>query len=208
MVMQRGRFTPTPTRQFQPTGIGNNQQIHDMKWATRTIAAGVIPSTTNFFGAAPSADMTVDRYEQPNTLVSSAKTYTIYGLFLQVYAGAAAVLTDLEKVINFTALRIVTAQKEYGCFCASLLPAGGGLAIQSGQVAVTPAATPGALSPIGALNGMPAKNIGFTFANPLIIQANQSFYAELLGPTVTTQTLTGAAIVRVVLDGVEDRTAS
>lgn len=206
--MRGVNFSPTPTRQFQPTGIGNNQRIHDMKWASRTIAAGVIPSTTNFFGAAPSADMTVDRYEQPNTLVSSAKTYTIYGIFCQVLLGAAGILTDLEKVINFTALRIVTAQKEYGCFATSLLPAGGGLAIQSGQVAVTPAASPGALSAIGALNGMPAKNIGFTFANPLIIQANQSFYAELLGPTVTTQTLTGAVQVRVILDGVEDRTAS
>jgi hypothetical protein len=55
---------------------------------------------------------------------------------------------------------------------------------------------------------MPARNVGFNFANPLIIQANQSFYCELLGPTVTTQTLTGAVQVRVVLDGVEQRTSS
>ena len=199
---------PTATRQFQPTGIGNNQEIHDMKWATRTIALGVVPSTTNFFGAAPSSDLTVDRYEQPNTLVSSAKIYTIFGLFLQIYAGVGAILTDLEKIISFTALRIVTAQKEYGVFPISLLPAGGGLAIQSGQIALTPAVAPGALSVVGALNGMPARNAAFTFANPLIIQANQSFYAELLGPTVTPQTLTGAVIVRVVLDGVERRTAS
>jgi len=208
MVMARGRFSPTPTRQFQPTGIGNNQQIHDMKWATRTLAAGVIPASTNFFGAAPSSDYTVDRYEQPNTLVSSAKTFTIYGMFVQIILGAAGVLTDFEKIINFCAVRLVTAQKEYGVFPVSLLPAGGGLAIQSGQIAVTPAATPGALSPIGALNGMPARNAGFNFANPLIIQANQSFYAELLGPTGTTQTLGGAMQVRIVLDGVEDRTAS
>ena len=201
-------YNPTPTRMFQPTGIGQNQRIHDMKWATRTIAAGVIPTTTNFFGSAPSSDPTVDRYEQGNTLVSSAKIYTIYGLFVQIYAGAAAVLTDFEKLISFCCCRIVTAQKEYGVFPISLLPAGGGLLVQSGQVAVTPAATPGALSIIAALNGQPGRNAAFTFANPLEIQANQPYYMELVGPTATTQTLTGALQVRFVLDGVEQRTAS
>lgn len=197
-----------PTRAFQNVGVGLNQQIHDMKWATRTIAAGVIPATTNFFGAAPSSDLTVDRYEQGNTLISSGKVFTIFGMFVQLFAGAANVLTDFEKVINFTAVRIVTAQKEYGVYPTLNLPAGGGLAIQSGQIAVTPAASPGALSNIGVINGMPARNVGFTFAEPLIIQANQSFYMELLGPTTTAQTLTGAVITRIVLDGVEQRTAS
>ena len=201
-------YSPTPTRQYQNVGIGTNQQIHDMKWATRSIASGVIPTTTNFFGAAPSADLTVDRYEQPNTLVSSAKIYTIYGLFVQLYAGASATLLDLEKVCSWTCLRLVTAQKEYGVFPLSLLPAGGGLYVQGGNISVTPAAAPGGQSVTAALNGQPGRNAAFTFANPLIIQANQSFYAELLGPTVTTQTLTGAVSVRVILDGVEQRTAS
>lgn len=201
-------FSPTPTRMFQPTGIGQNQKIHDMKWATRTIAPGVIPTTTNFFGASPSSDPTVDRYEQGNTLVSSAKIFTIYGLFAQLLPGAAAVLGDFEKIINFCAVRLVTAQKEYGVFPLSLLPAGGGLVIQSGQVAITPAAVPGAQSIVGALNGQPGRNAAFTFANPLEIQANQPFYMELIGPTATTQTLTGAMQVRFVLDGVEQRTAS
>lgn len=201
-------FSPTPTRMYQPTGIGQNQKIHDMKWATRTIAAGVIPTTTNFFGASPSSDPTVDRYEQGNTLVSSAKIFTIYGLFAQLLPGAAAVLADFEKIINFCAVRIVTAQKEYGVFPLSLLPAGGGLVIQSGQVAITPAAVPGAQSIVGALNGQPGRNAAFTFANPLEIQANQPYYMELIGPTATAQTLTGAIQVRFVLDGVEQRTAS
>ncbi len=202
------RFTPTPTRMFQPTGFGQNQDLHDMKWATRALAAGAIPATTNFFGAAPSSDLTVDRYEQPNTLVSSAKTYTIYGLFVQLFIGAAGTLSDLEKVINYTALQIITAQKEYGVFPVSLLPAGGGLLVQSGQIAVTPAATPGAQSPVGALNGTPDRRACFKFANPLIIQANQGFACNLIGPTATAQTLTGIVNVRVVLDGVEQRTAS
>lgn len=198
----------TPTRAYSPGGVGLNQAIHDMKWATRALAAAAIPATTNFFGAAPSADLTVDRYEQGNTLVSSAKIYTIFGMFVQLTAGAGAVLTDFEKILNFTAVRIVTAQKEYGVYPTLNLPAGGGLAIQSGQVAVTPAASPGALSTVGAINGMPARNVGFNFAQPLIIQANQSFYMELLGPTVTPQTLTGIVNIRIVLDGVEQRTAS
>lgn len=201
-------FSPTPTRAFQPTGVGQFQAIHDMKWATRSLAAGAIPATTNFFGAAPSSDLTVDRYEQPNTLVSSAKIYTIYGLFAQIWAGAAAVFGDFEKVINYCAVRIVTAQKEYGVFPLNLLPAGGGLFVQGGNISVTPAASPGGQSPAGILNGQPGRNACFTFANPLEIQANQSFYMELLGPTATAQTLTGAMNVRLVLDGVEKRAAS
>lgn len=201
-------YSPTATRQFQNVGIGNNQKIHDMKWATRSLAAGVIPTTLNFFGAAPSSDLTVDRYEQGNTLVSSAKTYTIYGLFLQVFAGAAAVLGDFEKLIQFTAIRLVTAQKEYGIFPTSLIPAGGGLYVQGGNISVTPAAAPGGLSVAGLQNGHPGRNAAFTLANPLIIQANQSFYAELLGPTTTPQTLTGALIIRLVLDGIEQRAAA
>jgi hypothetical protein len=201
-------FSPTPTRQFQNVGMGNNQNIHDMKWATRTLVAGAIPTTTNFFGAAPSSDLTVDRYEQGNTLVSSGKLYTIYGIFLQVYAGAAAVFADFEKLLSYTCIRLVTAQKEYGVFPVSLVPAGGGIYAQGGNISVTPAAAPGGLSVSGLLNGQPGRNAAFTLANPLIIQANQSFYAELLGPTATAQTLTGALNVRIVLDGVEQRAAS
>jgi hypothetical protein len=193
---------------FQPMGIGQNQNIHDMKWATRALAAGVIPTSTNFFTAAPSSDPTADRYEQGNTLVSSGKTYTIFGMFLQVFAGAAAVLGDFEKLINFTCIRLVTAQKEYGVFPVSLIPAGGGLFVQGGNVSVTPAAAPGGLSVSGLINGQPGRNASFTLANPLIIQANQSFFAELVGPTATPQTLTGALNIRLVLDGVEQRTAS
>ena len=201
-------YSPTATRQYQNVGTGNSQNIHDMKWATRSLAAGAIPATTNFFGAAPSSDLTVDRYEQGNTLVSSAKIYTIYGVFVQVYAGAAAIFSDFEKLISYCALRIVTAQKEYGIFPVSLLPAGGGIFAQGGNISVTPAAAPGGLSVSALLNGQPGRNACFTLANPLIIQANQSFYAELLGPTATAQTLTGALNVRVVLDGVEQRVAS
>lgn len=200
--------TPTPTRMYAPQGIGMNQEIHDIKYATRTIAAGVIPTTTNFFGAAPSADMTVDRYEQGNTIVSSGKQFTIYGIAAQVFAGAAAILTDLEKLINFTCIRIVTAQKEFGVYPTLMLPAMGGLSLQSGQVAVTPAAAPGGLSVVGAVNGMPDRRAGFNLAFPLVIGANQGFYCELIGPVTTTQTLTGAVIVRLVLDGVEQRVAS
>ena len=54
--------TFTPTRQFIPGGVGNSQQIHDTKYATRSLAAVAIPGATNFFGAAPSSDFTVDRY--------------------------------------------------------------------------------------------------------------------------------------------------
>lgn len=197
----------TPTRIFQPQGVGLDQGIHDFKYATRTIAAGVIPASTNFFGAAPSADQTVDRYDQGNTLVSSGKQFTIYSLGLVVLAGAAAVLTDFEKVINFCMIRIVTASKEFGVFPVLDLPAGGGLSAQSGQISVTPAASPGAYSINALTNGHPLRK-KFALKYPLVIQANQSFYCELVGPTVTTQTLTGAIICRLELEGVEVRPAA
>jgi hypothetical protein len=200
------------TRAFSPQGISASQAIHDMKWATRSIAAGVVPAATNFFGAAPNSDVTSDRYEQGNTLVSSGKNFYIYGILTQVFPGAAAVLTDLEKIVSTCHFRIVTAQKEYGCFPILTLPAGGGLAIQSGQVAVTPAVSPGALSVVAAVNGMPTREAAFTLARPLQIQANQAFYMELIGPTAGAvwgaQTLTGAVTIRVILDGVEERAAA
>lgn len=200
------------TRAFQPTGIGYNQFIHDAKYATRSIPAGVIPSTVNFFTAAPSADPTSDRYEQGNTLVSSGKKFNIFSILVQVLPGAACVLGDLEKVINYCSVRLVTAQKEYGVFPLFMLPAGGGISIHSGQVAVTPAAAPGAQSVVGATNGVPSRDSCFSLAVPLEIQANQSFYMELLGPVAAgvfgAATLTGAVQVRLVLDGVEERVAA
>ena len=198
----------TPTRQFNATGVGTFQQIHDTKYATRSLAAGAIPTSTNFFGAAPSADITVDRYEQGNTLVSSAKIFTVVGILVLLQAGAGAVLSDFEKIINYCCLHIITAQKEFGMWPLHMCPAGGGLAVQSGQVAVTPAASPGALSTVGATNGMPARTSGFTLAEPLDVQANQPFYMELLGPVTAVQTLTGIVNVKIILDGLEKRTAS
>ena len=198
----------TPTRQYQNVGAGTFQQIHDTKYATRSIAAGTIPAVTNFFGAAPSSDFTVDRYEQGNTLVSSAKVFTIVGILAHITFGAGGILTDMEKIIQYCCIRLITAQKEFGCIPLHMSPAGGGIAIQAGQVAVTPAATPGALSPVGAVNGMPARSSGFTLAEPLDIQANQPFYMELLGPTAVPQTLTGIMSIKIILDGLEKRTAS
>jgi len=200
------------TRQYQATGVINAQAIHDTKYATRSIPAGVIPSTVNFFGAAPSADPTSDRYEQGNTLVSSGKIFTIFSIAAQVAAGAGAVMADFESIINTCSLRIVTSQKEYGVFPLLMMPAGGGAAYQSGQVAVTPAAVPGNLSVIGVLNGMPTQSATFALARALEIQANQSFYMELLGPVAAgvwgAQTLTGAIRVRLILNGVEERAAA
>jgi hypothetical protein len=201
-------FNPTQTRAFQPTGVGDFQDIHDMKWATRTLVAGVIPAVTNFFSAAPSADATVDRYEQGNALVSSGQQYTIFGLFFQIYAGAAALLSDLEKVVNWCNLRLWTSSKEFGQYPISMVPAGGGLYVQGGNIAVTPTGAPGGQSVTAALNGMPGRNASLTLANPLIIQANQNIYAELIGPVTTPQTLTGAVICRVIFDGVLSRVKS
>lgn len=205
-------YPTTPTRAFDPTGVGTFQAIHDTKFATRSIAAGVMPLTTNFFSAPASADPTVDRYEQGNTLVSSAKTFTIFGIGVQLMIGAAGVLTDLDQVSKYCALRIVTAQKEYGVIPLYMLPQGGGLAIQSNQVSVTPVAAPGAFSTVGVTHGMPARQSMFNLAFPLEIQANQMFYCEVLAPSglgiLAALTNAGAVQIRVVLDGVEKRTAA
>lgn len=204
---------PVATQQAQATGVYQGQSIHDIKFATRTIAAGVIPAITNFFSGAPAADPVADRYEQGNTLVTSMKAFTVYAVGFQLIAGAAGTTgVDMQAIIERCCLRLITNQKEFGVFPVHLLGAGGGVSMQSGQVAVTAAALPGAFSPTGITNGLPLNSNLWPLANPLEISANQPFYAELLAPTAAgllgAITLTGAVICRLILSGVEDRAAS
>ena len=201
------------TRQFNPQGIGNLQTIHDIRWATRAFAAGVIGGVTNFFSAAPNADVNVDRYEQGNSLVGSAADFEIHQIGVQLQGGAAATFADFELVINGCSVRIITASKEYGVFPVYMLAAGGGIGANSGQVAVTAAAAPGGAGGTpGLTNGNPDRRAMFKLCAPLTIQANQSFYAELLAPTgggiVPAITLTGALRIRIVLDGKLTRAAA
>lgn len=201
--------TPTPTRLYQPANVGVQVLHHDCRWATRVIPSGAL-GIQNFFGAAPSQDRTADYYEQPATLVTSGKAFTIYGIALKLLAGASGTLQDIEKVINSMTLRLISDQREWLNMPVHMIPAGGGLVIQSGQVAVTPGATPGAMSPVGAINGNPERKV-MCLRTPLEIGANQQFYAELLAPTAGsafgTQTLTGAVIAQLVLEGIETRAA-
>lgn len=198
----------TPTRQFQPAGVGVLQSIHDFKYATRTLAAAVIPGITNFFGAAPSSDPTLDRYDQGNTLVASGKQFTIFQMAVHVFKNTAdANLADLQKVIDNCFLQIITAAKEFGVYPVASLPYGGGLCVQGGNIAVTPAAAPGGITSLGALNGHPLRK-RLALKYPLVIQSNQPFSINLLGPTGTPLTLTSATIVRIELEGVEERAAS
>lgn len=198
----------TPTRAFQPSGVGLMQVIHDIKWATRSLAAAAIPAQTNFFGAAPSADITLDRYDQSNTLVSSGKKFTIYQMAVHIWKNTFDVnLVDIQRIIDNCFIRIVTASKEFGVYPILDLPAGGGLCVQSGQVAATPVAAPGAFSTAGALNGHPLRK-RFALKNPLEIQSNQAFYCELIGPTATPLTLSSVTLVRLELEGVEERPAA
>ena len=201
------------TRVFSPSGVGLQQKIHYMRWATRAFAAGVVPVVTNFFSAAPNADFNVDLYEQGNALVGSGSNFTISQIGVQVVGGAAATFADFESVINGCSLRIITASKEYGIFPFFMMPQGGGIGAASGQVSVTAAAAPGGAGGTpGLLNGVADRRAMFALAYPLTIQANQGFYCEMLAPTgggvVPQITLTGALRIRVVLDGELDRSAS
>lgn len=202
----------TPTRVFQPSGVGLDQAIHDTKYATIALAAGPIPATTRFFSAAPSADPCADRYEQGNTIVTSGKQFTIAGIGVQLTIGAGGTLADLERTINYCAVRITTSQKEFGVFPLYMLPQGGGIQMFGGQLALTPVAPPGATVTTGATNGVPTRAAMFNLACPLIIQGNASFFMELLGPNgagaFATQTNTGIVVVKIVLDGVESRVAA
>lgn len=198
----------TPTRAYSPSGVGLLQQIHDFKFATRSLAAAALPAVTNFFGAAPSADPTLDRYDQGGTLVSSGKKFTIYQMALHIWKNTAdANLADFQRIIDNCFIRLVTNSKEFGLYPVLDLPAGGGLAVQSGQIAVTPAAVPGNFSTMGATNGHPLRK-RFALKMPLEIQSNQQFYAELVAPQVTPLTLTSITLVRLELEGVEERAAS
>jgi len=201
------------TRVFAPSGVGLQQQIHYMRWATRAFAAGVIPVITNFFSAAPNADANVDLYEQGNALVGSGSNFTIKQIGVQIIGGAAATFADFESVINSCSLKLITASKEYGIFPFFMLPQGGGISAMSGQVVGTLGANPagGACTP-GLTNGVPDRRAMFALATPLTIQANQGFYCEMMAPSgggvLPAITLTGAIRVRVILDGELDRSAS
>jgi hypothetical protein len=198
----------TPTRQFQPAGVGVLQSIHDVKYATRILAAGTIPGTTNFFGAAPSADLTLDRYDQGNTLVASGKTYTIYQLAVHVFKNTAdANLADIQKIVDNCFIQIQTAAKEFGVYPIGMLPYGGGICVQGGNIAVTPAAAPGGITSMGVTNGHPLRK-RFALKHPLVIQSNQPFFINMLAPTATPLTLASITIVRIELEGVEERAAS
>jgi hypothetical protein len=198
----------TPTRQFQPAGVGVLQSIHDVKYATRILAAGTIPGTTNFFGAAPSADLTLDRYDQGNTLVASGKTYTIYQIATHVFKNTAdANLADIQKIVDNCFVQIQTAAKEFGVYPIAMLPYGGGINVQGGNIAVTPAAAPGGITSLGVTNGHPLRK-RFSLKHPLVIQSNQPFFINLIAPTATPLALTSATIVRIELEGVEERAAS
>lgn len=200
--------TPTPTRAYQSSGVGLLQPIHDFKFATRSLAAAAIPAVTNFFGAAPSADPTLDRYDQSGTLVSSGKKFTIYQMAVHIWKNTVDVnLADFQRIIDNCFIRLVTASKEFGLYPVASLPYGGGLCIQSGQVAVTPVAAPGAFSTMGASNGHPLRK-RFALKMPLEIGSNQQFYAELVAPQVTPLALTSITLVRLELEGVEERPAA
>lgn len=198
----------TPTRVYQPAGVGLLQTIHDFKFATRTLAAAAVPAVTNFFGAAPNADPTLDRYDQSGTLVSSGKKFTIFQMALHIWKNTVDVnLGDFQLLIDNCFIRLVTNSKEFGLYPVVSLPVGGGLCIQSGQVAVTPVAAPGAFSTLGATNGHPLRK-RFALKHPLEVQSNQSFYAELVAPQATPITMTSITRLRLELEGVEERTAS
>ena len=200
--------SPAPTRQYQPAGVGVLQSIHDLKYATRSLAAAAIPAITNFFGAAPSPDLTLDRYDQGNTLVASGKQFTIYQLAVHVWKNTAdANLEDIQKIVDNCFIQIVTAAKEFGVYPVACLPYGGGVNIQGGNVAVTPAAAPGGKTSLGVTNGHPLRK-RFSLKHPLIVQSNQPFSVNLVGPTVTPLTLSSITLVRIELEGVEERAAS
>lgn len=198
----------TPTRQFQPAGVGVLQSIHDVKYATRTLAAAAIPTSTNFFGAAPSPDLTLDRYDQGNTLVASGKKFTIYQIAVHVFKNTAdANIADIQKIVDNCFIQIQTAAKEFSVFPVGMLPYGGGICVQGGNIAVTPAAAPGGITSLGVLNGHPLRK-RFALKHPLEVQSNQPFYINLLGPSVTPLTLVSATFVRIELEGVEERAAA
>lgn len=201
----------TPTRAFQPSGVGLLQQIHDFKFATRALAAAVMPNVTDFFSAPPVADPTQDRYDQGGTLVSSGKSFIIYAMSFEVFKLVDDVnVVDLVQIINKCFIRLTTAAKEFGTYPVKDLPAGGGLFAGSSQISLTPLAAVGSMNSttLGCLNGHPLRR-KFAFKNPLEIQSNQQFKAELLAPAgALAITLLSATTCRLELEGLESRPAS
>ena len=176
------------------------QRIHDVKYNTKSLAAGALPSVLDFFSAAPSSDPSQDSYEAAGNLVVGQKVFQVMALSCVLIAGAGATLQDLETVLNNCVVEFTTSNKMIGRIPLNRIPAAGGLCALSGQVSLTAGAP--ATTPIGATNGMPW-NKALMMVIPLDIPGNQQFQARLYGNTA--KTLTGIVGIRLQLEGVEIR---
>lgn len=196
------------TRSYQPTGLGETQGIHDMRWATKSLAAAALPVSTEFFTGAPSTDPTVDRFYQYG-LCDSGNDFTIVGIAVQLIGQNTGALADMAQIIEYCSVRFTTNQREQMTLPVLMLPQGGGLSIMSGQVAITAANSPGGTGILGATNGVPDRRAMFRLASPLTIQSGQGFKAELLAPsagsTFGTKTLGQIVLCRIILDGILKR---
>jgi hypothetical protein len=192
------------TRQATEILPAERSKIHDLRWATKVMAAAAIPIVTEFFTGAPSSDPCVDRFSA-GTLTDSGCKFVIVQLGVQLIPSAGTSIPDMEKIVNFCALRISTNQREFMTIPVYMLAAGGGLDIAQGNISITAAAAPGLLGSAGVTNGVKDRRAMFRLSQSMDIQAQQSFKCELLGPAAGssfgTQTLATAVTVRVVLDG-------
>jgi hypothetical protein len=199
-----------PSRLMQDANVGVRAEVHDLRWATKALAAAALPLTTDFFTGAPSTDPCSDRFSA-GSLADSGCSFTIVGLGVHLWSQVAAALADIDKIINECSIRMTTNQREIMTIPVFMLPAGGGLSAPGGQVAVTAAASPGGTSPYGVTNGVPDRRAMFRLAQPQTIQPMQQFKCELVAPSgggaYAAITLGTIVNCRIVLDGVLRRVA-
>lgn len=179
--------------------VEGKQALSETKYDTLTLAAAVLPNTTQFF-AAQSADLAAKNFDGNGVLVSTGKLFLIQTISFKITAISAAVTAqNIADVINNCALRIQIDSKINGTFPLHQLTGAGGVFVPS-QVAVTAAAAPaGAVANFGIENGMP-QNQPFR-VKPMLIEGQKSFAAFLVAPTGTAITLAGTLGVKLCLGG-------
>lgn len=183
-------------------GVPAYQRVHDVKYNTKSLAAGALPAVLDFFSGAPNSNAAIDSYEAASNLVVGNKVFQAMALSAVITAGAGSTLADLEAVINSGVVEFTTANKMVGRIPLNRIPAAGGLAALSGQVTSAPGAGATLTATPGLTNGIPW-NKPLMLAVPLDIPGNQQFLARIYFDS--SKVLTGAVNVRLQLEGVEVR---
>lgn len=170
---------------------------HEPIYDTVTVAqSATITSANQFFtnvGANANKQLNQTNLQFSNEL-KEPEAFAIFQY--RFYIAPTTSLADAEAVMAGFALQFVKGNKPYQTVPLWMIPAGGGLSVS------TTATTTTVIS-----NGWPTSAAARTLAITLVIEAGDSFYAQLVGPSYTVTGANGVTMV-LALDGLHARAIS